>query len=1075
MFEAGTTQSIAESFFTEWKNIIYENPGSEDNFLDTKLKTTLSKIPKKSQLDFYTNFIQNVVESLSGDSFFDDDRILSIYSCAAKLTPYVEKHQNDIFLEILTSIKTDTILNKFIEFIAQNPKYFEDKLDEIFNFLGSKSANYLFLLLNSDQILTYAESKGNWQNIFVNHLNQEDLPSLSSDILRLFGKLSKENLELSFKILEKNPDKFSEVLRNEGDTLFPLFEKIFPKELEVFLQKNNAIESNQELLNIIYTKRSAFEEKSSSELPEFDKKLADFFDKKAQEDQSIYNIFIKIKLPFSGFATAFFDKLDSLDFSKMDPAFRKFFIEKFISADPIKLIDYLSTACSNLESRKSFIKDLIANHHTQLFGILQDESTLAEFCTRLPDLFSETDVEGNSLLFHLTENKDYSDSPQILKIILETVPQAKFLIARKEFQNPLILMITSLESDEVISKSFLQTHIESLNQQDEFGKTALIYAVTLGKNSALDQLFQYADIDFLTPDQTTKNALQYLILENRRDQFNVLSEKPNFLEALNQCDKWGFSSLTMACFAVARNNSDGLMVNNILNNPEYKNDQSKFDKLFCELCQKLGFIGENGKILPNYYQLANNEKSDDLKIELEEIYRRDDVDPDIKKALFFAFANKQNKVWDIFKASRLPISQNKREFTATGLELEMVNAYHYPFPMDFLDKFYDINAKADEAVINSFFMYRDPSIQEITSQPIQTMEQLNEFLELAHHLQKSGVMVNKATGFHVHINVNNAAYGKMVDKVCNKIGNNIFNENQKEQIELLLIKQIAVNFLSLQHLLQGFMKNGRLFDDETRYTKLILSTADSIKAFLDAEKVGDISDSRFWTLNLQNLFDGGDRNKAASGQPTKGTIELRPHEGAVDPIIIGAWINFVHRLINISIDQVAEVLNQHQTESLDKKIDDILNSGDNFQNSKIQPKQNIEDLVDLLIAGRRCQESWDKKRGIVKNQYGSAAVPIGGFEVDAKTDKLGGKIAQEEIQESLFYLSLQTGKVSPEIKDPQDVVQLNRMIALKKEYPDILGDEQKSPANSPLTVNNVGKDNLVKLSKSEIPTEIPDF
>jgi hypothetical protein len=1060
MFEPRTAQKIV-FFFEDWKKTLDEGDyNSEDKVLNEKLKIIFSGMPENSKLDFYKDFTQNVVEFLSEGSFFNDDRILSIYNFATKLAPYVNKNQNDIFLEVLTSIESDNILYQFINFIAKNPRYFGNKWNEIFNFLEKKSVDCLFLLFNNDQIFLYADAKGSWQNIFINQLGQEDSPSLFNNNLWLFKKLSKSNLELAFKILEKNPDKLSKVLHINSNTLFYLFEGSFPKELENFLEKNNTIPSNQELLGIIHKKRLEFQEKSNSELPEFNKNLSDFFDKKVEEYHLIDNIFEKIKSPFSGFATNFFDKLNSLDFSKMDPAFRKFFIEKFISADPTKLIDYLATACSNKESRKFFIKELVTNHHATLFDILQDELTLEDFCARLPDLFSEQDDEGNSLLFHLTENKDYQNSPQILKTILEKVPQAKFLIAKKEIKNPLILMITSLASDEEIAESFLQTHIGSLNQQDEVGKTALIYAITLGKNSALNQLLQYQNIDFLTPDQTTKNALQYLIVENHCDQFDTLSERPNFLEALNQCDNWGFSSLTMACFAVARNNSDGSIVSKVLDYPGYKNDQSKFDNLFFDLCQKLGFIGEDGKILPNYYQLANNEKSDDLKEELEKIYHRDDIDPNIRKALFFAFANKQNKSWDIFKATRLPIPQDEEKFAATGIELEVVNAYHYPFPMDFLDKFYDIDAKKDEAVINSFFMYRDPSIQEITSQPIQTRKQLIEFLELSDYLQKSGVMVNKATGFHIHINVNNAVYGKMVDQICDKTGGT-FDENQKEQIELLFIKQIAVNFLSLQHLLQGFMKNGRLFNDETRYTKLILQTPDSITELLKAETIGEMCGERHLTLNLENLFEDGERNAASSLEPTKGTIEFRPHEGAVDPNIIVAWVNFVHRSVNISIDKLARKIN---LDNIDESI----------AKYKVEAEANIEDLVYLLIADRQYQESWDKKSRIVKNQYGSTAVPIGGSEVDAKPDQLAGKIAQEEIQESPFYHSLQAGEILPEIKDPQDIVQLNRMIALKKKYPDISDSKQKPPSISPSTSENVSKEKILQLS-NKIPEGIPNF
>ncbi|MES2676834.1 MAG: ankyrin repeat domain-containing protein [Pseudomonadota bacterium] len=698
-----------------------------------------------------------------------------------------------------------------------------------------------------------------------------------------------------------------------------------------------------------------------------------------------------------------------------------------------------------------------------LFQFLRAIPFMVESVQRLiPDLFLMRDEFGNSLLFALSldedededEDKNKNKNEKIIKNALLLEPQAKLIRGGREIRNRLILMIAALGADEEIDAQFLTNHLHLLGQTDESGRTPLHWAIILGKNSVINQLLAEQDIDFSIPDKMGRNAVHYLILQNKFTQFaSILTAKSKemFARAINQEDRFGVSPLAMACFVDFEKSKDKepqeFDINQIYQHPDYQIEEHKFDQLFLEICQNLGFIAEQGKII------IDKNKHQELKAELEKIYQRTDIDDNLKRYIFCAFAKYSDSIWEIYEQEKLQLKLVE-EFQPVGVELELVN-FLPPIPSLLLRRVYDVFATTDHTVNNAIGMYDNRTVQEVVSGVIKNQKQFENFLAMCGDFETAQAMVNPSTGLHVHTNFN-SLQGRLVDKVIDRLDDKNLSEHQKDQIEFLLLKQIMVNFAAVQLLLQGFMRNGDLFYDNISTSKLILAEEQQINKFNDAKSIEDlytkVFPDRYFTLNIRNL----DPNEKRS----KGTLEFRCHEGAVNPTIIEAWVNFVQRLVAISVDQVAEILNSTQ-EPIAEKI----------TNFKVEARENIEDLVYLLIAERRYDKTWDPKLGSVPSQYDYGASPIPGSAQKASDpNPLAGEIAQEVIRDSLFYRSIQEGRVLEGVKNPKDAEQLENIFKLQRKYPNILSDlsaDKNSPHSSPKS--GVTKGALMELGLEDTP------
>ncbi len=701
------------------------------------------------------------------------------------------------------------------------------------------------------------------------------------------------------------------------------------------------------------------------------------------------------------------------------------------------IIDNHSLISTFLLQGGSKAKDLLIN------SVVNNCYKIEKLLIHVPNLLSFHDMNGNSLLFYFTleDPELYSDS--IFKLLLKC-PDAKCIRGHKEIISRLSLMVVAITHNQNIFEipaDFLQQNIEQLNQPDAFGKTALHYAVILGKKDVLKQLLELPKGDISIADNSGRNILHYLILENKYEEFIKLTKNTNFTKALNTEDNLGLSALAMACMTFARpqNSNDGQIdiINSILIYPGYQK-QNQFDQLFIQICQELGFIDKNGEIAPDYHKRSNDSKYSEAEAKLKAVFERDDVDYNIKRCLFCAFFGPEKDIWKMFKpTSQLP----NDSFIPFGIELELATVPSVSLVPDCLiNSIYNATTTQDISVSSSLLMM--PSeIQEIVSDPITNEAQFELFLELCQSLETSGAMVNKSTGMHVHVNFNSPKYGRVVEKIGEMVIT-FLDAHDQDQIELILLKQIMINFAHIQPILQGFMRNGALFNNEVRFSKLVLSTPDERNNFLDATDMSDLSKAgKYTTVNLLNLL-GDDR---------KGTIEFRCHEGSINPTIITAWVNFINRLVKISIDQV-----------IDSLVEPIIRVGhgnnisDIIKNYQVKPFDNIEDLAYLLIADRKYSETWNKEFGLVPSQYDLPATLIPGDATNATDpNPLAGETAQKLIQSSAFYHSLQRGGVdSTEIVD-QD---LKRMLELQKEYPGIIVEtksEDPAPQTSPQPSNNI--------------------
>lgn len=739
------------------------------------------------------------------------------------------------------------------------------------------------------------------------------------------------------------------------------------------------------------------------------------------------------------------------------------------------IYEALEVIVDSFNAKKVF--DLLKKFPDELFDfVFKEKESFKIFQDFLPEMALLQDKNDNSLLFHLTRENKKFDIDRVefyseqAKKILTSVPDAKCFRSGRDIKNPLILMIGFLLDGEEINEQFLENNLQYLNQSDERGRTPLHYAVILGKNLAVQQLLQIEGIDFSIPDKSGRNAVHYSIIQNNFGIFDSIANSrelsEDFASALNQKDKFGLSSLAMAGFVAEENtaahsSAKQSMIGKIIAHPGYQKSQNKFDKLFSETCIDIGLVDENGNVDLRHSGDLTQDQVDKLERKLSEIKNNPDIDDNTKKTLFCVFASYDNL--------ELPSSKHLNpivDFIPFGVELELVDLCPISrFPLRLFDKIYNVETKQDPSVVNSALMYCNENVQEIVSKPIINQEEFKSFFEMCEDLETSGAMVNHTTGLHIHINFNSGKYGKIVDLVAEKTGYGL-NQICKERLELLLLKQIIANFVPLQQLLRGFIRNGNLFDGDLEYSRLVMDDEKKIKYFEKANSIHDIVNNhqsdfsgRNITLNLQNI-----NSKKIDA---KGTLEFRCHEGAINPIIIKAWANFVQRLINISIDQIADLV-KDDVENRKKQLEGtekFVNMQDVIGGINIKPKEHIEDLAYLLIADRRYQHTWDEKMGLVPSQYDFASVPIlGGFDGASDSDPLAGKIAQVEIQNSLFYHSLQAGEILPGIKDPQDQKQLERMLAIQNKYPDILPDKKHSPDTSPSIER---KDAIRELAPSE--------
>jgi ankyrin repeat protein len=272
---------------------------------------------------------------------------------------------------------------------------------------------------------------------------------------------------------------------------------------------------------------------------------------------------------------------------------------------------------------------------------------------------------------------------------------------------------------------------------------------------------------------------------------------------------------------------------------------------------------------------------------------------------------------------------------AYGVELEISDLPCMPgLPIQFLQDWFKFSLEFDGSVSSTIFSnsYFNNSKKEIVSKILYSPRDVGKFLQAAEYLYRAGATVGYSTGMHVHVNV----LGKESAQLPSITAGMQLGNASISQIEIAVVKQIIANWIGVEPLLSSILRYGVFLSGTNTYTKLI---SNDLTRYLSAENftimLNHFSYDRYMALNIQplsteDIFKG------------HGTIEVRIHEGATHPTNILAWMNFVHRLVSISIHQI-------QTQ-LDAK-----------QEFEFLTFSQIKALVYIWLAERNYKHTWDNK------------------------------------------------------------------------------------------------------------------
>ncbi len=598
------------------------------------------------------------------------------------------------------------------------------------------------------------------------------------------------------------------------------------------------------------------------------------------------------------------------------------------------------------------------------------------------------DNNGNSVLY---------GAPYKYKLL---VAGAKYIRNHKEAKGNLHLQLDYADEDGL---NFDSHALASINFQDEMGKTALHYAITLGKFKSAMELLDNGANPWLR-DSAGRNALHYALFSGNLTIINKILEKTGLIseQELHAVDHFGVTNFAFACysansevvslvkerFAAHLTALDFVIID--LNNAWYNSPANIRSKI-------ADFNSEQKTIILSALAALNTSYS------------------------MFSFAAMLHEV--INEQFRRP--NTFRVGKAFGIELEFADLpFLLGMPYNLAYKAFDIIPTHDETAQSSILMsfpmrnhyYQTLSDNELVSPVITNNTELELFLKFVEAAKLAGARVNKTNGFHVHVNMR-GVYGKRLAPITTQLAQNRQENNyglyhyyqawidkskneQEERQLLLVVKQIIRNFARIEPLLCGFLRNGKLYyNDEFTYTGSIEELLDKFEAAQSIEELIDVPEFRYYNINVKSL--------ASYGNHAHGTLEFRMHEGSVDPIIIRAWLNLINRLVDISVDQVA--------------------------NNDSIPFRDIELLVYILIAEREYNKTWNN----------AWRAPLNAFIDGADTD------IQVKIQNSTLYRMFLLAKQGQDFADcagfrvlskaeqEQLLQDLEAMIKLCNQYPGV--------------------------------------
>ncbi len=474
--------------------------------------------------------------------------------------------------------------------------------------------------------------------------------------------------------------------------------------------------------------------------------------------------------------------------------------------------------------------------------------------------------------------------------------------------------------------------IADLDVQDlEQGKTPLHYAVVLQNHEAALELIEHG-ASLLLADKLGNNAIYYAILNGSEQlvaaMFQNLSveRQQKLFNALNVN-----SYIKAACFSGKRNIYDfivkiiapELLANNAITN------QIALGIFMPQLMKNLAATEQLEAVAAVTKMLPNIESTADK-------YVKSHILPLIGEGA----------------KSLLP-------GRAYGVELELSNLPCIPgVPLNKLLSWFSANITQDGSVNMPIFSISNTCSQgeEIVSDVLDSTSKIKQFLLLTKYLHESGATTDKSTGLHVHINIR----GSNAKSLPSITAGMRIDDLQTQDVELAVVKQIMTNWVAVEPMLQGFVRHGDLIgykEDIGHYAAPIGAELDGLLNCSSLDEIATFIGDRDLALNPMSLMLNSSRQYEhehhvyVSESKCHGTLEVRIHEGTVNPTLIEAWLNFIHRLVSISIEQIQQqITNQRVFEFV--------------------AYPSVKNLVHILLAERDYTKTWDSD---LKAHVGSTA------------------------------------------------------------------------------------------------------
>lgn len=465
-----------------------------------------------------------------------------------------------------------------------------------------------------------------------------------------------------------------------------------------------------------------------------------------------------------------------------------------------------------------------------------------------------------------------------------------------------------LAEDNLFHKVFADADRQDLNVGDENGRTPLHYAYMLSKTVLAEELVaQGADITI--KDRYGRTPIHYAAMKGM-----IPEELDETLNVLPSIDVFGLTPVIYG-LQYATN------LDEFCSFPGY-NDilQANVETMVCSYQRKLAILA-----CQNNYRIIKGLPSYDLDYLASKIL-----------------------------ASEVSMDSGDDNFAdniALGIELEIPELENSYIPKDYLIDWFPVDLVHDATVAKSVIsphQYIADEKLEFVSNVLHTPNQYHKFLLMCSALSDSGSKVNRTAGMHLHVNCRGTTATQPPIKPI-----------VPKELELTYLKYVLLNFISIEQLLRGFMRDGALYNEfGSSYVQLLSNYREQIINCNSVEELQVIC-SHNKTLDLTAL----DKH---------GTVEFRVHEGTVDPILLNAWVDCITRLVNISLKQTLE----HK------------------DGQAIEPKQDIEQLVYLLIVMRDYNKTWSAEWG------GTKTADIGVTEAYPGNDK---NPAQIQIQQAPLY------------------------------------------------------------------------